>query len=225
MTTIQQHIQDFNNPHQTTKAHVGLPDIQNYALATQAEVIALTRDDLYIDVTNMAWVQEAFAQYLFDIGLVDGNGDLITVPDDVGIVNFDIDQFGAASVDGFKNDIITTDIIIRQGGTTVFTQNDIVATAGTWVADTTGLVLDRFLEYRLIVSIFDSNDIMIGRRVIIRPADVDESTELNDHLADNNPHQVTKTHIGLGSVDNVDFITPQETTTLVNQTLTNLGLI
>lgn len=49
---------------------------------------------------------------------------------------------------------------------------------------------------------------------------------LLDHLNDfNNPHQVTKVQIGLGNVDNVDFITPAETNAQVIQTLTSAGLI
>ena len=37
---LAQHLADLNNPHQTTKAQVGLSDVQNYPVATRAEAVA-----------------------------------------------------------------------------------------------------------------------------------------------------------------------------------------
>jgi hypothetical protein len=44
----QSHLLDFNNPHKVTKAQVLLGLVQNYAMATDAEARAGTRDDVYM---------------------------------------------------------------------------------------------------------------------------------------------------------------------------------
>jgi hypothetical protein len=40
--TINSHVGNLNNPHQTTKAQVGLGDVQNYPVATTAQAQAGT---------------------------------------------------------------------------------------------------------------------------------------------------------------------------------------
>ncbi|MNZ21801.1 hypothetical protein D3C78_388820 [compost metagenome] len=42
------HVQNFNNPHSTTKAQVGLGSVQNYAVASEAEARAATASDRYM---------------------------------------------------------------------------------------------------------------------------------------------------------------------------------
>ena len=45
---IDDHINNRNNPHQTTKAHVGLGNVQDFAVATQAQAQAGTANNLYL---------------------------------------------------------------------------------------------------------------------------------------------------------------------------------
>lgn len=45
---VQDHVQNFNNPHSTTKAQVGLGSVQNYGVATEAEARAATANDRYM---------------------------------------------------------------------------------------------------------------------------------------------------------------------------------
>lgn len=75
--SIQSHIQRKDNPHNVTKEQVGLGNVQNYPLATREEVMALERNDRYIDARNNAWVQEAFDAYLKRVGIVDENGQMV----------------------------------------------------------------------------------------------------------------------------------------------------
>lgn len=49
---ITAHINNFNNPHQTTKDQVQLGLVMNYATATNADVDAGTADDLYMTVAK-----------------------------------------------------------------------------------------------------------------------------------------------------------------------------
>jgi hypothetical protein len=44
----QSHITNYNNPHRTTKVHVELGNVQNFAMATDAEATAGARSDLYM---------------------------------------------------------------------------------------------------------------------------------------------------------------------------------
>lgn len=76
MSLITDHINNHNNPHGVTKAQVGLGDVQNFPLASKAEVVDLSRNDRYIDAKRTDWVQEAFDQYLVTLGLVDSDGKL-----------------------------------------------------------------------------------------------------------------------------------------------------
>jgi hypothetical protein len=46
--TSQSHITNYNNPHRTTKNHVGLGLVANFAMATDAEALAGVRTDLYL---------------------------------------------------------------------------------------------------------------------------------------------------------------------------------
>ena len=47
-TDLSNHIGNKNNPHSTTKAQVGLGDVQNYGIATQAEAQAAKVDTKYM---------------------------------------------------------------------------------------------------------------------------------------------------------------------------------
>ena len=42
------HLEDFENPHNVTKAQIGLGNVQNYPIATSAETIAGSRNDRYM---------------------------------------------------------------------------------------------------------------------------------------------------------------------------------
>ena len=47
-TDLSNHISNKNNPHSTTKAQVGLGDVQNYGIATKAEAQAAEIDNKYM---------------------------------------------------------------------------------------------------------------------------------------------------------------------------------
>lgn len=47
-TALSAHTGNFLNPHQTTKAQVGLGSVENFAVATQAEAVAGTTNDRYM---------------------------------------------------------------------------------------------------------------------------------------------------------------------------------
>lgn len=47
-TNLSAHLEDFNNPHKTDKAHVGLGDVANFPIASTIEAVDVTRNDRYL---------------------------------------------------------------------------------------------------------------------------------------------------------------------------------
>lgn len=45
---LELHVNNYNNPHQVTKAQIGLADVPNLSLATRAEAIEGTRNDMFM---------------------------------------------------------------------------------------------------------------------------------------------------------------------------------
>lgn len=62
-----------DNPHNTTKAHVGLGDVENLPVATDAEVTAHTAVDKYVLLRHVVSLQQSQAYTKADVGL--GNVD------------------------------------------------------------------------------------------------------------------------------------------------------
>lgn len=73
MTILQPHEDNFNDPHNLTLAQLGLDQIKTFPLATEQEIIDLTRDDVYIGSGKETTIAHAFDNYLTSLGiLVDG---------------------------------------------------------------------------------------------------------------------------------------------------------
>jgi hypothetical protein len=59
VTLLDAHIQDFSNPHQVTKAHVGLGNIENYGVASLSEVMSNVSIDKYSSpLTNKFLIEQ-----------------------------------------------------------------------------------------------------------------------------------------------------------------------
>lgn len=68
--TILPHSIRRDNPHNVTKDQVELSHIENYPMATREEIMALVRDDRYIDVSDTDAVDEAFTKYMISLGIL-----------------------------------------------------------------------------------------------------------------------------------------------------------
>lgn len=76
--SFETHIKRVDDPHDTRLEHIGLDKLRNYDIATRNEVIAMVRNDRYIDLeTSTSYINDAFLKYVTDLGLVDSNGDLL----------------------------------------------------------------------------------------------------------------------------------------------------
>ena len=67
----RRHIADKNNPHETTKAQVGLGLVQNYAIANQLEMETGVATDKYATPQGVGWAIAKFAAGAFNDHLTD----------------------------------------------------------------------------------------------------------------------------------------------------------
>jgi hypothetical protein len=179
------HVSNTNNPHQTTKAHVGLGNVLNYGVATTADAQAGVANNLYMTPLRVkeaitSQVGNAFAAHVANINNPHG----VTKT-----------QVGLSNVDNFP----TATLAEAQSGTP----------AG------------RFMTTQRVKEAIDFQAL----------------TPLNAHIArTDNPHNTSKTHVGLGNVDNYAtatnaqaiagtatnlFMTPANTRALIDSAVGN----
>lgn len=87
LNTINAHIANKNNPHATTKAHVGLPLVENYAPATNAIALAGTSTANYVTPANLVYVIEQKAGSMINAHIADKANPHATTKDQVGLGN------------------------------------------------------------------------------------------------------------------------------------------
>lgn len=156
---IQAHLDDENNPHNTTKTQVGLGNVDNFKTATKLEAEAGTANNVFMTALRVA---EAIAK---QVGIplqnhIDDNGN------PHGVTKT---QVGLGNVQNFP---VATDTELDAGTA----NNRYVVVSG---------------AFRMI------------KKFAIDP--------LTAHLEDKqNPHDVTKTQVGLGNVDNFKTATQLE---------------
>ena len=91
--SISVHIARTDNPHLVTKEQLGLGSVNNYPMASRETVLALTSQTNYVDLDNLAWVSEAFTNYMDSLGLLNPDGSFVTVPyDTLGTPYFTLDE-------------------------------------------------------------------------------------------------------------------------------------
>lgn len=83
---LQQHIQNTNNPHSTTKGQVGLGNVDNYATATVAQAQAGTATNLFVTPAGAKAVSD-IVQQLLQQHVADQNNPHATTKDQIGFVN------------------------------------------------------------------------------------------------------------------------------------------
>lgn len=75
--TLQAHIDNQDNPHGLTLSQLGFTNLRTWPLATPEEIIAMERDDCYIDILHASDnVRTAFNDYVYTLGLADENGNI-----------------------------------------------------------------------------------------------------------------------------------------------------
>lgn len=97
--SLGNHPNDMNNPHQTNKAQVGLGNVQNYPMATDAEAVAGTATDRYMSPKTTKELIDTIVNDTGDIGaahIADMNNPHQTTKAQVGLGN--VANYGVATV-------------------------------------------------------------------------------------------------------------------------------
>lgn len=140
--SIQTHIARVDNPHRVTKEQLDLGNVENFSLASRQEVIDLARTDRYIDFENIDWVNEAFIQYMKDIGVMDENGDYNLLPNDTSGSNvFYRDENEINFLYGTHPTAYAVNVSITLNDTVIGEYDNIPLNSTNWVADISALAL------------------------------------------------------------------------------------
>lgn len=164
---LNAHINNLNNPHATTKTHVGLAAVENYGIATKVEAEAGTRIDAYMTPLRTKEAVTAQIVTAFNAHLLAPNPHNITSTT-VGLGSV----INAGQMDPALSATFATAAVKPANNITYLNAN------GLWEA---------FNAYETSVGKPHRNNI-------------------------NNPHAVTKTQVGLGSVENLGLATSVEAT-------------
>ena len=224
MTTFSEHTSDTNNPHEVNKDQVGLSYINNYRLATEEEVLALERDDRYIDKEELQLINQAFKKYLKDLGLIDEDGNLIVIPSDIGSATFAIDSSGMGWLEGeaYRGDHVEVEIFKDEGQ--IFDESNIQTQGDdhSWEADLENEDFNHGDDYKAVVRIFEGGHLIAHKTVDWIDGDL---ALYEAHMEEENPHLISPFHVGLGLVENHPPSTPYSGTTSVEQQLDEWGFV
>lgn len=209
---IDNHLNDFNNPHQTTKAQVGLSLVENYQVASNAEALAGTVGNRYMTPTLVAILANRISQEITDAHEAKKNNPHAVTKAQVGLGS--VDNFGTATQAQAEAGAATNVFMTPQRtyqAIMVFAGNKInqhvadmnnphnttKAQVGLGLVDNfqtasaaeaqQGILNDRFMTPARTKAAIDA---MVGNVI-------------NQHISNfSNPHNVTKTQVGLGNIPN-----------------------
>lgn len=205
------HINNTNNPHQTTKAQVGLGNVENYAVASQAEAQAGSSNSLYMTPLR---VREAITQQVgtnINAHIANTNNPHATTKAQVGlsnVVNYGLAttaQAQAGSGEAYMTATLTGAAILALATTPM---NAHIARTDNPHSTTKAQVgLSNVDNYATASGAQAAAG--TATNLFVTPAGVRAAITaivgdgVAAHIADmNNPHNTNKTQVGLGSVDN-----------------------
>lgn len=249
VTPLNAHIADKNNPHATTKAQVGLGNVDNFSTATAAEAAAGILNDRFVTPLQVKTAITTLAVTPLNAHIADTNNPHATTKAQVGLGN--VQNFGlsthAQATAGTDNTSYMTPQRVKEA-ITFIVGNDLanhIANINNPHQTTKAQVgLGSVQDY----GIAATADAQAGTSNILymTPLRVKEAITyqagvmLNAHIADKaNPHNTTKAQVGLGSVENfgiadwttavngsnqTSYVTPYLVRESMNYAVYNLGL-
>ncbi len=217
------HIEDYSNPHKTTKAQVGLGSVPDIPIASNASALAGVTDDGIITPRLLALVlsQTIGTNVVDHIGNINNPHNTTKVQVGLG----DVQNYGIATElearDATSNLKYMTPLAVRHA------INELVGdSSNAHVTDygnphrTTkaqvglGNVPDIPVASTASALAGIADDGIITPRLLALVLTQTVATDLNNHSTNsNNPHNTTKTQVGLGSVQNYGIATELEART------------
>lgn len=209
-SNLQAHLNDLSNPHATTKAQVGLSNVPNYAMATNAEALTGTSTTTFMSPALTAAVV-AVVNAALTAHTNNTNNPHQTTKDQ--IVLFNVQNYGISTAqqaqDGTDNASYMTPLRVKQA---------VAAQANTGLANhladtsnphgtTKGQVGLGNVDNFATASSSDATDISSANKFMTPQRTAAAitffvGTDFLNHLNAANPHGTTKAQVGLGSVDN-----------------------
>jgi hypothetical protein len=215
---LQTHINNQSNPHNTTKAQVGLGSVDNFATASQADALAGTRNDLFMTPLRVAQVVAQQSGASIQAHLNDQNNPHNTTKAQVGLGN--VQNFSVAN-DSQAQDSGNTSTYVTPRGVFLAINTHSGRTDnphGVTKAQVGLSNVPNFAVADYSTAVTGSNNgtfmtpYLVAESIESRIAPVRNS--INSHISNqSNPHNTTKSQVGLGSVDNFATATSAEVVT------------
>lgn len=217
---LQQHVNDFQNPHQTTKLQVGLGNVLNYPVATTAQAQAGSSNAFYMTPLRVAEAIASIGGALVTTHATNTNNPHNTTKTQVGLGN--VDNYATATQALAEAGVSTNTFMTPQR-----TSQAINAIVGNSVSSHIANQGNPHNVTKAQVGLFSVQNYAIATSEEARAGLVNDkymtplrttqlvtefvTTQLDGHATRvDNPHQVTKTQVGLGSVENYPIATIQQ---------------
>lgn len=98
---VESHASNYNNPHRTTKTHVGLGNVSNYRTATLEEALAGTANDLFVTPYLVAKMIQSGGNQEMSSHILDKDNPHETTKNQVGLGL--VENYGAATAQDMRN--------------------------------------------------------------------------------------------------------------------------
>ena len=223
------HALDRTNPHQVTKEQIGLGEVQNYGIASVEEAETGTATNKYITPYGVSKLLQSRITNALDNHLTDTNNPHSVTKEQVGLSN--VENYRPATIleaqAGVSDDTYTTPKTVKHLIDTVIGDDVLnhslnrnnphqvtksqVGLGNVYdfpVADTTTAIAgssDAHYMTPYKTKLFIDNSV---------------KSTIDAHITDtNNPHQITKVHVGLSSVENYPIATKEEAEASVSNTV------
>jgi len=211
---LQQHLSDFMNPHAVNKSQVGLGSVDNFATATQAEATNNTVATKFMTPQRVSqaisfYVGNDFLNHLNAAnphGVTAAQVGLENVPNFMMATN--AEATAGTAIDRFMSPARTTDAITFQVGTAFA---DHVALSNPHNTTKTDVGLGQVQNYAIASDPEAAAGLSSTVYLTPRGGSLLLNANLGGHLSDtNNPHATTKEQVGLGNVQNFDIASAAE---------------
>ena len=212
LAALNAHIADKNNPHATTKDQVGLGSVQNYATANQAQMDAGTASNLYVTPNIVAKYVLDKAISPFNLHTADKNNPHEVTKTQVGlsqVQNYPVASLTEAqagtATDRYMTPQRTKDAINKIGGDLVTAHAERVDNPHSVTKAQVGLgsVQNYNTATQAQMDAETATNLYTTPAIVAKYVTDKAVTPLSNHTADkNNPHEVTKTQVGLSQVQN-----------------------
>lgn len=230
------HVSDYTNPHGVTKAQVGLGSVENLPLANIAEARGGISNEHYMTPQRVRNFSENYVPPLVEAHTNRADNPHGVNKTQIGLGN--VQNYGVAGVadaiSGISSTLYMTPMTVKSAiDTNVIPlvsahTNDVNNPHGvTKVQVGLGSVPNYSVSSEAEAIAGSRNDRFMTPLTTYQLVNEYIGEGMNQHISNtNNPHRVTKTQVGLGSVENFGVATPEEAVAGLSNTLyvTPMGL-